>query len=223
MRFFSREPAAYAVIGLGRFGSALANSLIKGGANVILVDKDADRVKEFRSLTDYAYVMKHFDQEAFEEVGVGECEVAIICIGENLDANILATLYCLNLKVPRVIAKANTHDQGMILEKMGAEVVYPERDQGNQLAKELMNQKVTDYFKISSNLELVQIAVPPAFVGHKILDLKIRPRWHINIVAIISLNQTYEEIDPQYIFQDGDIIVAVGSTSNVRRFQDFVR
>ncbi|UNT92989.1 TrkA family potassium uptake protein [Allobaculum sp. Allo2] len=121
----------FVIIGLGRFGSAVAQTLVANGQEVIIVDKDPDRVRELRYLTDYAYVINHLDQKSLEEIGVADCSAAIIAIGSQMDANILATLYCLNLKVPTVIAKANSKDQGSILEKIGAKAVYPEWEMGS--------------------------------------------------------------------------------------------
>lgn len=216
---FHHERAAYVVIGLGRFGSAVAQTLAENGQDVIIIDKDSDRVRELRYLTDYAYVINHLDQAALEEIGVGECQTAIIAIGQALDANILATLYCLNLKVPTVIAKANSKDQGTILEKLGAQVVYPEQDMGIRLANQLSNKKVIDYFSVSGNIDIAQIEAPQTFVGRQLKTLELRQRYGISIIAIQTAHGTIEEIDPDYIFENGDIIIVIGSNENIRNFE----
>lgn len=223
MKLFNKAPAAYAVIGAGRFGTAVARTLVENGEQIILVDKDPDKVRDLRYLTDYAYVVSHMDQKALEEIGVGDCEVAIVGIGSAMDVNILTTLYCKNMKIPRVIAKANSEDQGQILEKLGAEVIYPERDMGRRLANQLANKKVIDYFSVSGNIDIAQIKVPEAFFGKKLVDTQLRQKWGISVIAIQTENQTIETIDPNYVFRKGDIIIVIGSNENIRRFEEYNR
>ena len=210
---------AYAVIGLGRFGSAVAITLVQNGEDVIIVDKDPDRVRELRYLTDNAYVINHLDQKSLEEIGVADCKAAIIAIGSQIDANILATLYCINLKVPTVIAKANTKDMGSILEKLGAQTVYPEWEMGERLANQLSNKRVIDYFSVSGNIDIAQINAPRSFVGKQLKTLALRQKYGISIIAIQTSERTIEEIDPDYVFEKGDIIIIIGSNQNIRAFE----
>ncbi len=210
---------AYVIIGLGRFGSAVAQTLAENGQDVIIVDKDPDRVRELRYLTDYAYVINRLDQASLEEIGVGDCQAAIVAIGSAMDANILATLYCINLKVPKVIAKANSKDQGLILKKLGAQVVYPEQDMGIRLANQLSNRKVVDYFSVSGNIDLAQIKVPESFVGKQLKALALRQRFGISVIAIQTGKETIEEIDPDYVFEEGDTIIVIGSNENIQNFE----
>ncbi|UNT96837.1 potassium channel family protein [Allobaculum mucilyticum] len=210
---------AYAVIGLGRFGSAVATTLVQNGEDVIIVDKDPDRVRELRYLTDNAYVINHLDQKSLEEIGVADCKAAIIAIGSQIDANILATLYCINLKVPTVIAKANTKDMGSILEKLGAQTVYPEWEMGERLANQLSNKRVIDYFSVSGNIDIAQINAPRSFVGKQLKTLALRQKYGISIIAIQTSERTIEEIDPDYVFEKGDIIIIIGSNQNIRAFE----
>lgn len=223
MKLFDKTPAAYAVIGLGRFGTAVAETLVQNGQEVILIDKDPDRVRELRHLTEYAYVVNHLDQKALEEIGVGDCEGAIVCIGSAMDANILATLYCLNLKIPTVIAKANSKDQGQILEKIGAQVVYPEREMGVRLANQLSNKKIIDYFSVSGNMDIAQMKAPHSFDGKKVVDIALRQNYGLSIVAIQTADGTIEEIDPNYRFSNDDIIIVIGKTDNIMRFENDIK
>lgn len=220
MRYkFSRQQAAYAVIGLGRFGTAVAETLVDNGQEVILVDKDPDRVRDLRYLSDYAYVINHMDQKALEEIGVGDVQVAIVCIGSAMDVNILTTLYCINLKVPRVIAKANSLDQGQILSKIGAEVVHPEREMGKRLANQLLNKRVMDYFSVSGNIDVAQVEVPDEFAGKKLDSLNLRQNWGISIIAIQRGKNSIEDVQPEFVFEKGDTIIIIGSNDNIHRFE----
>lgn len=220
MSFFSKHSATYAIIGLGRFGTAVAKTLHESGKEIILIDKDADRVRELRYLTDYAYVINHMEKAALEEVGVGECEVAIVGIGSATDANILTTLYCVSLGVNRVIAKANSEDQGLILKKIGAEVVFPERDSGERLAKSLINKNMIDYFALPGNMDVAQMKIPREFVGQKLLDLQLRQRYGITVIAIEDNGRTSEDVDPNFIFKDDNSIVVIGSRGNLEKFTE---
>ena len=218
----NRHEANFAIIGLGRFGRAVAETLAANGQDLILVDKDPDIVRDLRHLTDNAYVVENVDQKALEEIGVADCSVAVIGIGTAMDASILATLYCLNLKVPRVIAKAISNDQGLVLEKLGAEVVYPEKEMGDRLGNQLSNEQVLDYCSIAGSIDIAQLHVPESFIGQKLIDLQLRHKYGVSIIAIISGDETIDNIKPDYVFKKGDTIVLVGSGSRLENFESGV-
>ena len=110
----------FGVIGLGRFGTALAISLSEAGKDVIVVDRNEEKVKNLRQYTEYAFVTENLSKEALKEVGIQNCDTVIICIGERIDTSILTTLNVVSLGVPHVIAKATSQEQGAVLEKIGA-------------------------------------------------------------------------------------------------------
>lgn len=116
---------AYGVIGLGRFGYALATELAGSGAELLVIDKDEDKVREIREYTENAVVVNTLDKKTLTETGIQNCDVAIVCIGENMESSILTTLNLVAIGIPLVIAKATSAEHGEILEKLGAEVVYP--------------------------------------------------------------------------------------------------
>ena len=114
---------AYGVIGLGRFGEALAMMLAQSGHEVIAVDKDEKKVKEMRQYTDCAFVADNLSSDTLKEIGIQNCDVVIICIGEKVDVSVLTTMSVIEMGVPRVIAKALSPEQGAVLSKLGAEAV----------------------------------------------------------------------------------------------------
>ena len=118
----------YGILGLGRFGYALAMELAAAGADLLVLDRDEEKVRELREYTENAYVVRNLDKKTLADCGVADCDVAVVCIGSQMDTSILTTLHLVSLGVPHVIAKAASAEQGEILEKLGAEVVYPERD-----------------------------------------------------------------------------------------------
>ena len=113
----------YGIIGLGRFGHALALELAAAGADLVVLDREEEKVRELREYTENAYVVHALDKKTLSETGIQNCDVAVVCIGEQLDISILTTLNLVSLGVPTVISKAASAEHGEILEKIGAQVV----------------------------------------------------------------------------------------------------
>jgi len=134
-----RNNIEYGIIGLGRFGSALATALAESGKEVMVVDNTEVKVKQIRNMVSEAFIVESLDRESLESTGIQNCETVVVCIGEKIDTNILTTLNVISMGVPRVISKATSADHGRVLEKIGAEVVYPERDIAERLARRLLS------------------------------------------------------------------------------------
>lgn len=212
----------FGIIGLGRFGAALAMKLAEAGREVIVVDNNECKVKELRSFTDYAYVAEELSREALEQIGIQNCDTVIVCIGEAIDTSILVTLNVVNLGVRRVIAKAISKDQGEVLHKLGAEVVYPERDMALRVAKTLISGSVRDYIALDDDVEICDIRVTKALAGKSILNANIREKFGLNIIALEHNGRTDIEFRPQDAFSMGDGIVVIGKAENVRRFEESI-
>ena len=143
--------SGYGIIGLGRFGMALAKVLSEAGADVIVIDKDEDKLREARDYVQEAFFTGKLTKESLEACGVGECETVVVCIGQKVDVSVLTTLNVLNLGVKRVIAKADSNDHGIILERIGADVVYPESETATRLAAILMGSKAIDMMSLNGD------------------------------------------------------------------------
>lgn len=216
----SNEATSFGVIGLGRFGTALAISLAEAGKEVIVVDRSESKVKEVRQYTEYAFVSDDLDMETLREIGIQNCDVVIVCIGEKIDISILTTMRVVELGVPKVIAKAISVEQGAVLKKIGAEVVYPERDMALRLGKRLVSRKFLDYVSLDNSVEIRQIRVSDKIKGYSIEELGIRPKYNLNIIAIESGEITNIEVLPGYRLQADDIMVVIGKVSNIDRFEE---
>ncbi|MEG1500689.1 MAG: TrkA family potassium uptake protein, partial [Clostridiales bacterium] len=127
----------FGIIGLGRFGLALAETLARMGKEIVVLDSHEDKIKMVQDKVSYGFVAKRLDKATLSEAGIQNCQTVIICIGEEVEASILATLNVIELGVPQVIAKAISYDHGKVLSKIGAKVVYPERDMAVRLANML--------------------------------------------------------------------------------------
>ena len=133
---------------------------------------------------------------------------------------ILTTMSVIEMGVPRVISKALSAEQGAVLKKLGAEVVYPERDMALRLGKKLISSNFLDYVSLFNSVEIRQIQIPDKLIGCCVEDTEIRRRYHLNIIAIESGNETSIEISPTYQFRQGDIIVVIGKIDNIDAFEN---
>ena len=208
---------SFGVIGLGRFGTALAITLSEAGKDVIAIDRDEDKVKAIRQYTDYAFVAETINMESLKETGIQNCDVVAVCIGEQIDASILITMSVLELGVPKVISKAMSPEQGAVLRKIGAEVVYPEKDMAIRLGKRLISNNFLDYIMLDNSVEIRQILVPNKLCGETIMNSNFRKKYGLNIIAIQKGHNTMIEISPDYQFEPEDVIVVIGKIENINR------
>ena len=214
-----KDSSIFGIIGLGRFGTALAITLAEAGKEVIVVDQNEEKVKAMRQYTEYAFVCDNLSKEALSEVGIQNCDTVVVCIGSKIDTSILTTLNVVSLGVPRVISKATSQDQGAVLEKIGAEVVYPERDMATRLGKRLISGNFLDFIFLDNDIEIQQVPVSGSLVGKTIREINIRKKYSLNIIAIEHQQDTIIEFAPDYEFLEEDLIVVIGKLQNIRKFE----
>lgn len=207
------------IIGLGKFGLYLANELSKAGKSLICIDKDENKVKKVLDIVDAAFVSEDLSSKTLEETGFKECDTIIICISEHLDVAIFATLNCINLNVNKVIALSNSEEQGIVLEKLGAEVIYPYKDSVNYLVKKISNNNFLDFIALSDDVEIVQFRIPRSFVGKTLIESDIRHAYGLNVIAVEKNKNIITNIDPNYIFEKDDAIVVIGQKEALIKFQ----
>ncbi len=210
-----KDKNTYGIVGLGRFGTALALSLAEAGADIMVLDKDEEKVRELREYTENAFVVHSMDKKSLLETGIRNCDIVIICIGEQLDISILTTLNLVSIGVPKVIAKAASSEHGEILEKLGAEVVYPERDIAVRLAHRLEASRMLDYIQLSEKLNISKLMAPNAIVGKTVVEANLRGRFGVNIIAIENGNTLIETVRPDHIFEEDDILYVSGSRNGL--------
>ncbi len=212
-----KDKNTYGIIGLGRFGFALAKELAESGAELIVLDRDEEKIRDFREYTENAYIVKSLDKKTLAEAGIQNCDIAVVCIGEHLDTSILTTLNLVSLGVPHVIAKARSGEHGEILEKLGAEVVYPERDIATRLAHRLEAARVLDYIQLSEKLNISKLLVPAGIIGKNVVEANLRGKYGANIIAIENGGSITESVKPDYVFRDGDILFVSGDKELINR------
>lgn len=201
---------SYGIVGLGRFGFALAMELTAAGADLLVLDRDEEKVSYLRDYTDNAFVVRNLDKKTLLETGIQSCDVAVVCIGEQMDTSILTTLNLVSMGIPKVIAKATSAEHGEILEKLGAEVVYPERDMAIRLAHRLETSKALDFIQLSERVNISKMIVPEKVVGKTVLETNFRKHFGINIIAIENNSAVMQTVAPDYKFKKGDILFVSG-------------
>lgn len=217
-----KESITYGIVGLGRFGYALAMELAESGVELLVIDRDEEKVRELRDITENAYVVKNLDKKSLLDTGIRNCEVAVVCIGEQMGTSILTTLHLVSIGVPTVIAKANSAEHGEILEKLGAEVVYPERDMAIRLAHRLESSQILDYVQLSKKINITKVVVPDKMTGRSIMDLDIRSKLGLNIIAIENHENVMEDVRPEYVLRKDDILYLSGSAEGLHKLTEFI-
>ena len=216
-----KEKLSYGIVGLGRFGYALAVDLAQSGADIMVIDRDEEKVRELREYTENALVVNTLDKKSLMETGIQNCDVGIVCIGEHMESSILTTLNLVSLGVPQVIAKATSAEHGEILAKLGAEVVYPERDMALRLANRLETARVLDFIQLSESINISKRMVPEKFIGKTVLELNIRAQFGLNIIAVENSGVVMDTVGPDYTFQEGDVMIVSGSRDDLLRLNEW--
>lgn len=216
----SKSKSSIGIIGLGKFGMYLTEELSKIGKSLICIDRDETKVKKVLPLCDAGFVSEDLSTRTLEDTGFKECDTIIVCISEHLDSAIFATLNALSLGNNKVITISNSEEQGIVLEKLGAEVIYPYKDSVSRLVKRILNNNFLDYLALTDDVGIIEIEVPKKFVGLSLIESNIRQEYGLNIIAIESNNEIVTRIDPNYKFQTGDCIVVIGDEKSFKNFEN---
>ena len=205
---------SYAVFGLGRYGRAVAKALAASGADVLAVDLDANIVNSAILDVPFCKCADVTDPEAIKQLGIANIDVVIIAMANNLEASVLAIMLCKEAGVPTVIAKCANEMHGKILSKVGADqVVLPEVESGIRLAKNLLSSGFVDVIELTNDASLIELEMRPEWVGKTLLELNLRKKYAINIIAIRNREELVVNIDPTQTLQsDMKLVVIVQNT-----------
>ena len=207
------DKMTYGIVGLGRFGTALALDLAESGSEIIAIDRNEEKVREIREVTENAFIVKNLEKKTLIETGIQNCDVAIVCIGEHMDTSILTTLNLVSMGIPKVISKAMSTEHGVILEKLGAEVVFPERDMAIRLASRLETERMLDFVQLSEKINVSKMVVPDKFKS--VEEINLRKHFGLNIIAIENNDTVNDVITPDYRFKQDDILFLSGSKDGI--------
>lgn len=211
--------AGFGIIGLGRFGLALAKTLAESGAEVMVIDSDENKLRQVRSYVQDAFRLGKLTKEALEDTGIAECDTAVVCIGERIDVSLLTTLNVLNMGVPRVIAKADSVEHGMILERIGAEVVRPELETATRLAAVLLGSAAMDMMRLNDGYVISEIKISSLLYGKRLEELHPE-KYGLSILALEKEpNFLLPQPAPEELLEENDAIVVLGKFSDADRFE----
>ena len=210
----------FAVIGLGRFGGSIVKTLVEDGMEVLAIDNDEERVNEYAKIASHAVVGDTTDENVLKSIGIGNFDHVIVAIGENIQASILTTLMLKEFGVNHVTVKAQNDYHEKVLRKIGADtVVHPERDMGRRIAYNIVSNNILDYLDLSEDHSIVEIVASEKMSGKSIIDLDIRARYGLNIVAIKRGNDINVSPQANDAINKGDIFIVIGADTDISRFE----
>jgi trk system potassium uptake protein len=201
----------YVVIGLGKFGSNVARTLFSRGHEVVGIDNDAARVQDMRDFCTRPVTTDSTEPENLRALDLAAADAAVVSLGESMDASILVTLYLRDLGLKEIVVKAISEDHGKVLHLIGAtEIVHPERDTARRVARGLGVRSIVECLPLAADSSLVELHVPPGFVGQTLAELDIRRRHQVLVVAIKRGEDLVIATGGDERLQAGDVLVLVG-------------
>jgi trk/ktr system potassium uptake protein len=208
----------FLVVGLGRFGGGVAETLVELGHEVLGIDQNPKSVQSHRDLLTHVVEADSTDIEAMRQVGAGDFGTAVVAIGTDIEASILTTAVLADLAVTRIVAKAVTAAHGRILERVGAHrVVFPERDTGIRVGHSLTGS-IMDYIQLDPGFALVETVAPAALVGKSLGEAAVRQRYGITVVCVKPAGGSFTYATPDTVVNEGDILVVAGETRRAEAF-----
>jgi trk system potassium uptake protein TrkA len=208
------------VVGLGRFGSAVATQLCALGNEVLVIDSHPDQVQAIADRVTHAVVGDATDEEVLRSLGVRDFDCAIVAIGSDLSASVLITLSLKELGVRSVICKAQSTAHKKVLEKIGADrVVFPEREMALKLAQGLTSSSVLDYIELSPDYGIAEVAVPTAWVGKTIREVNVRAKYGVNILALKIEGEMIVSPGANQVFLRDSVVVMLGRSEDLGSLQ----
>lgn len=209
------------VLGLGRFGSALARKLFEKGVEVMAVDRDYTKVQKLADQVTYAAQADMTDEETMRELGINNFDIAVIATGSNIEASIEATLLCKDAGIATVIAKATNITHERILQKIGADkIIFPELESGERLARVISGSNLLEFIEFSSEFSLAEIRVHEAWVGKNLMELDFRKEYNLNVVAFERDGKTLINPNPTTLIEKNDLIVLIGKSEDVDKISN---
>ncbi|MFS8580601.1 MAG: TrkA family potassium uptake protein [Novibacillus thermophilus] len=211
----------FAVIGLGRFGGSVARALCEMGYEVLVVDKNEQRIQDFSNIATHAVVADTTDEEALNALGIRNFDIVVVAIGEDIQSSILTTLILKELDVQTVVVKARNALHGKVLYKIGADkVVYPERDMGIRVVHSLISPNILDIIELADDYSIVEIHAGEFFSGKTLKDLDIRAKFGCNVMAIKSGDRINIAPLASDRINEGDNLVVIGHNDDLQRLEE---
>ncbi len=206
------------VVGLGRFGGAISTTLEGLGHEVLAVDDDLELVQEWSGQIQHVTQADATNENAMRQLGAEQFDIAVVSIGNDIEASLLSTGVLIDLGVREVWAKAITPAHGRILERIGARhVVYPERDAGERTAH-LLTGRLIDYIEFDDGFAIVKLKAPREAVGRTLAESALRTKYGITIVGVKRGREDFRHAVPETDIRDGDLLIVSGASHLIEKF-----
>lgn len=210
----------YAVFGLGRYGLAVAKGLVDSGAEVLAVDSELAVVNMAGEILPVCKCADVTDAEVIKQLGVADVDVVIIAMANNLEASVMAITLCKEAGVPTVIVKCGNEMHRKIMLQIGADkVVFPEKESGMRLAKNLVSAGFLDMVELSKEVSMVELAVKKEWVGKNLIELKLRHKYNMNVVAIRNGDQVSIDVDPTVVLDENMKMIVMINREKLNKLQ----
>ena len=210
----------YAVFGLGSFGESVAIELQKLGCEVVAIDANMERVEAIANQVSYAMKADIEDADFIRSLGTRNLDGVVVAASDNMEASIMATLVCKEIGVPYVMAKAKNELHATVLKKIGADsVIFPEKEMGMRVARNLMSANFTDWIALSPDYSLVETEVPEKWVGRTLLELDVRKTYDVIVVGIKMGDKVEVNPDPKELLKEGNVLILIGSNLALEAIQ----
>ncbi|NLO89759.1 MAG: TrkA family potassium uptake protein [Clostridia bacterium] len=211
----------YVVIGLGRFGESVARTLESLGHEVLAIDKSEEKVQKIADFVTTAIKGDAQNEEVLRSVDIASYDAVVVAMAQSVEANILVNMLLKELGVKYIVAKAQSTLHGKVLEKIGVDkIIYPEWDMGERVARALtLSHNILDYVEISPEHTIVEISAPEEFVGKSLKELDLRARHNVSILAAKKGDTVVVVPGGEYVIDQGDILVAIGSYRDLKKVE----
>lgn len=210
----------YAVFGLGRYGIAVARELVSNGMEVIAVDADERIVNNAAGELPICKCADITDPDVIRQLGISNVDVVIIAMANNLEASVMAVTLCKEIGVKTVIAKSANEIHQKILKRVGADtVVFPENESGIRLAKNLLSSGFVDMVSLAKNVSMIELDVKPEWQGKNLIELNLRKKYSINVVAVRKGESVSVDIDPHAPLQADDQLIVIANTEKMTKLK----
>lgn len=212
---------SYAVFGLGRYGLATAKELAAAGAQVLAVDRDEQAVQSAAAFLPLVKCADVTDPAVLDMLGISHFDVVIIAMAEHMEACVMAVMLCKEAGVPTVIVKCASETHGRLLSRVGADqVVIPESESGVRMARNLLSSGFVDVMELSGEVSLIEVPVKTDWVGKSLIELNLRKKYGINVVALKRDQQIDVTVDPAAPMQEGDFLVVIAETAKLHKLKE---
>lgn len=210
----------FVVIGCGRFGTSVAMKLNELNCEVMVVDNNEETIQDISEYVTHAVQADATDENTIRSLGIRNFDVAVVTIGSDIQSSILITLMCKELGVKHVVAKAQNELHAKVLYKIGADrVVFPEREMGIRIAKNLVFDNILDYVELDPRYGIAEIYAPEEWIGKSLKELELRNNYHINVLGIKRGAELDVQFNPDDEITEGTVLVIIGGNADINKLE----